>query len=79
MRAFASTPKSLNPLLWKTRFFSFLATRNVVTRTARLQPAASASKHCQIPCMNEKCEGVFEALVWVEDLIEKNRGTPRGQ
>jgi hypothetical protein len=26
--------------------------------------------------MNEKCEGAFEALVWVEDLIEKNRTTP---
>jgi hypothetical protein len=28
--------------------------------------------------MNEKCEGAFEALIWVEDLIEKNRASPRG-
>lgn len=28
--------------------------------------------------MNEKCEGAFEALVWVEDVIMKSRGSPRG-
>jgi len=32
--AFASTPKSLNRLRWKTCFLSFFATRRVVTRTA---------------------------------------------
>ena len=28
--------------------------------------------------MNEKSEGAFEALVWVEDLIEKNHAAPHG-
>jgi len=26
--------------------------------------------------MNEKCAGAFEALVWVEDVIVKSRGSP---
>jgi hypothetical protein len=25
--------------------------------------------------MNEKCEGAFEALVWIEDVIVKSRGS----
>ena len=26
--------------------------------------------------MNQKCEGAFEALVWVEDVIVKSHGSP---
>lgn len=37
-----------------------------------------ALDRARLRIMNEKCEGAFEALVWVEDLIEKNRATPRG-
>jgi len=37
-----------------------------------------AANENRLRIMNEKCEGAFEALVWIEDLIEKNRATPRG-